>query len=350
MSIRQPPDPDDPIEHFIEHLESTDKAVSTVEGYKRSLDKLRTHLSQNGLLPGEATDRECIDFITSLQGELADTTVAHYASDVNKFYQFFSSRGTFKKNPMTVALDEVSLNDTVDPHRREISLEEMREFIAETHRPQTFTMLALLAKTGIRLGELTNLDLYDLHLDHSGAQRVLPEPRTEIADKPDSLFVTSDIEESDVVRGEKRERGNKRERNTVIPLDDELKQVFLYWIAVRPPSPTDTFPLFSIRGGSRTRRLIGERITGGAVGKTVTRRAKRRGWYSKGGGVQNNVTPHYFRHWFETMAERHGLPKPIIKYIRGDVGADITDHYRHFWGSEVREAYTANIYKLFRKS
>jgi protoheme ferro-lyase len=47
------------------------------------------------------------------------------------------------------------------------------------------------------------------------------------------------------------------------------------------------------------------------------------------------------------MSERHGLTRPLVKYIRGDVGNDIVDRYRHFWGDEVREEYTENIYKLF---
>ena len=70
------------------------------------------------------------------------------------------------------------------------------------------------------------------------------------------------------------------------------------------------------------------------------------GWHEKGNGVQNNVTPHYFRHWFTTMARNHGVPRSVIKYIRGDADEDMVDYYTHNWGNDTREAYLDNIYKL----
>jgi integrase len=346
MSVREAPDPDDTIEYFIEHLRTTDKPEGTVKNYERSLGRLRDYLSRYNLRPREATDKECIEFITWLKSELANSTVGTYVSNVNSFYSFYSNRGTFETNPMAIALNEVSVSRDSDRHRREISLVEMRDFVQQIDRPQNFTMIMLFAKTGIRRSELANLDLPDLNIDHSGADRVLPEPRSEIYDRPDSLFVSSQIKQGDVVKGERRGSGNKRKRDTIIPLDDELKRTLIRWVAVRPMAPADSQPLFGTQTGQGTPRALGERTTANMVNHGVNTETKPYGWYRRGGGVQINVTPHYFRHWFVTMAERHGMSRPLVKYIRGDVGSDIADHYRHFWGDEVRDGYIDNIYEL----
>jgi len=295
----------------------------------------------------EVTEPECIDFISSLKDKLALSTVRLYAGCVNRFYQFYSSQGTFEKNPMEFALKETNVTPQNDRHRREISLNDMREFIQNTGHPQLRTILVLFSKTGIRAGEMANLDLRDLYIDHSGARRELPEPRPELAGKPDSLFIAdSRINKGDVVNGDRRTAGNKRKNATIVPLDDELKQTALYWVAARPPSRSEASPLFLTRGASSNCE-IGDRITVPAIHSGIQKRAEERGWYSKGAGVQNNVTPHYFRHWFTTIADRN-MDRSVVKYIRGDVGSDIVDsNYRHFWGSEVHKEYSANICKLF---
>jgi integrase len=347
MSIRETPDPDDPVEYFVEHLRSTGKAEGTIKKYQRAFRYLREYLESVGLQPGEATDQHCIELISQMRTQMSATTATSYAHNINRFYQFFSNRGTFETNPMAVALDDVELSRDTGSHRREISVDEMREFIRQVSDPQTFSIVVLFAKTGIRRGELANLDRHDLHIDHPGAKRVLPTPRSEISDRPDSLFISSDIGVGDVVRGEVRETGNKRKCDTIVPLDGELKQTLLMLIAVSTPSPNEFEPLFRIYSGSRRSPVPGERITGGSINSNLQTVAESYGWYEVGAGVQSNVTPHYFRHWFTTMAERHGLERSLIKYIRGDVGNDIVDTYRHFWGDEVRDGYSKNIYRLF---
>jgi integrase len=250
---------------------------------------------------------------------------------------------------MAIALEEVDVVPENNSHRREVSLEQMQEFIADTDDPQAQTAMVLFAKTGIRKSELVNLDLRDLYIDHPGARRELPKPRSEITGNPDSLFIADNrVSKGDVVNGDRRTAGNKRKNTTVVPLDDELKQTLLYWIAARPPSKSEALPLFVMRTDGSSERKAGDRVTKGAIGAAVRRRATERGWYTKSGGVQGNVTPHYFRHWFTTMAEQNGMSRPIVKYLRGDVGNDIVDrNYRHFWNNEVRTEYINTIYKLF---
>ena len=347
MSSREPPDPDDPIAYYIKHLERKGSAPRTISGYENSLSHLQTYISQRDLAPHEVTVTECIGFIKWAKSQWTDRTVTKYTGSINKFYQFFSNRGTFETNPMRIALDEVNLSPADNHHRRDVSLEEMREFICHLRDPQTLAMVVLLAKTGVRQGEAVNIDLSDLHLSHQRANEVLPKPRPEIRALPDSLFVSSEISEGDIVNGDRRDAGNKRHRDTIVPIDDDLKHVLLQQIATHPPSPDEAEPLFRIAKGTRTDRLMGQRATPASFTNRLRTITKEYGWYERGGGAENNVTAHYFRHWFTTMARDHGMSRSVVKYIRGDADRDMVDHYTHNWGNKARKDYLDNIYSLF---
>jgi integrase len=82
------------------------------------------------------------------------------------------------------------------------------------------------------------------------------------------------------------------------------------------------------------------------VGQIVTGHAEAHGWYRDGGGAEENVTPHYFRHFFTTHLRDRTGDRGVVKYLRGDVASDVIDTYTHNWGGTVRETYEANIYSL----
>ncbi|MFY4815602.1 integrase, partial [Haloarcula sp. AONF1] len=65
------------------------------------------------------------------------------------------------------------------------------------------------------------------------------------------------------------------------------------------------------------------------------------------GGADENVTPHYFRHFFTTHLRDRTGDRGVVKYLRGDVADDVIDTYTHNWGDQVREVYEANVYRLF---
>ena len=130
-------------------------------------------------------------------------------------------------------------------------------------------------------------------------------------------------------------------RDTVIPIDAELKSVLEQYLAIRPDSISEAKPLFL-----STDRHWGQRLTGTEVHHLVTSQARAVGWYRDGAGAGENVTPHYFRHFFTTHLRDRIGDRGIVKYLRGDVASDIIDTYTHNWGDRVRSVYEANIYSL----
>ncbi len=127
----------------------------------------------------------------------------------------------------------------------------------------------------------------------------------------------------------------------MIPVDDELAAVLTRWLAVRPDAISDAEPLFV-----STSRQWGRRLTPQMVRNIVETHAREVGWYRRGGGAEENVTPHYFRHFFTTHLRDRTGDRGIVKYLRGDVAEDIIDTYTHNWGDRVREVYEQNVYSL----
>jgi integrase len=71
------------------------------------------------------------------------------------------------------------------------------------------------------------------------------------------------------------------------------------------------------------------------------------GWHQTGAGAGENVTPHYFRHFFTTHLRDRTGDRGVVKYLRGDVASDIIDTYTHNWGDQVRQTYLENIYTFY---
>lgn len=271
----------------------------------------------------------------------SDATIEKYLSHLRNLYAFHQRRGNLDSNPIDIAADEMNFQSS-SSDRRHIPLTDMQTFVQELSNPRQEAITMLLLKTGIRNGECCNLDLRDIHLEHEEfKQTYSANPRQEIASRPDTLFIDSDIRSGQIVNGEQREAGNKRKIQTIIPIDAELKYALLRYLALRPDtSHMDANPLFVSTHGTPSR------YTRDALSRLVARLAEQNGWYQRGAGLNSNVTPHYFRHYFSSH-NRDGFGEAVLKYIRGDVGGDIVDHYTHAWALQVKQTYINNVYTFY---
>lgn len=333
----------DPIAYFLDDQRYHGKSERTLEAYERVLTRFEEFLAERfgpSQTVHEAGRRECMAWIHSLRGRYEPSTIATYASYLNRFYDYMTRVGAFEDNPMALVMEELTESIDSDPTRRDISVPEMRSFVGGITHPLERAVVLALLKTGMRVGELCNLDLRDLYLETSEIDLEWT-PRVELDRRPSSLFVSADPARGATVNGEERTASNKRKRDTVVPVDDELRSAMLEWLAIRPDAVSPARPLFL-----DTRDSWGERLQPADVRYIVKKHARERGWYRTGGGTTENVTPHYFRHFFTThMRDRTG-DRGIVQYLRGDVASDVIDTYTHDWGDRVRETYLACIYSL----
>ncbi|ESP89139.1 tyrosine-type recombinase/integrase [Candidatus Halobonum tyrrellensis] len=341
-----PDSPEDPVGYFVQDMEFHGKSPRTRREYRRVLDRfasfLRTDAPGGQVAPGDASHRDCMAFVHSLRGDpaIGDSTVAAYASYLHRFYAYMTQVGAFDANPMTLVMEELDERIDPDPTRREISVARMAAFVAGITHPLERALVVTLLKTGMRVGELCNLDLRDLALSRAVAAYDLG-GRAQLDGRPDSLYVPPEPSMGERYNGEERTASNKRKRATVIPVDDELERVLLRWLAVRPDAVSPADPLFV-----GTASGWGERLTPAQVQRVVRERAREAGWHETGAGAAENVTPHYFRHFFTTHLRDRTGERGVVKYLRGDVADDIIDTYTHNWGDNVRETYEESVYRL----
>jgi site-specific recombinase XerD len=283
MSKASPPNPTDPINYWLQKRKRN-KSQNTFLSNRTALNHFREFLSEQGLEPAEVDQYDCLEFIEYIQNKEeinSGASLNAYFSGVNEFYRYFSNRGTFETNPMAVALEESDPDTDYETHRRKIDLDEMREFFQSIKKPLNLAINTLLAKTGVRASEAANINLQDVHLDHPKVRTHLPRPRVEIEDHPDTLFVP------------KGRSQNKREISTMIPIDDELKQSLVYWLAARTPAPPEIErnPLFTFTSNKGHDGVVGYPLTRVGVFYAVKRCSEPFGWYEVGAGRRHNVTP-----------------------------------------------------------
>lgn len=298
------------------------------------------------------------------------------------FYGWLKRRGVVSVNPAKGWLESAEDEfDLTPPDRKRIELHEMRDFVQWIDDPLPRAIVLTFLKTGVRLGELLNIDLSCLHIaDASGETHPLYKSilnkydvklRSDIEHKPDTLYIYSNSD----LKDKNRRRSNKRKKDegTVIPLDNELKTALIEYLLARqhPKEGMDDIPLFTNTSESEYSRL-----TKSSLYALITARSgdspdgvlKRYGWYEEGEDTENNVTVHYLRHYFsDNHKHNHGvhhdwMPIGVISYIRGDTdesalaedidsqSSALQENYSHSdwrnWKKHVREPYLNAIYKF----
>lgn len=326
------------VEYFLDDITYQGKADRTRDAYDRVLHDFRAYLESRELAFEEANHRDCMAYVHQLRGAVAESTVATYASYLHRFYDYMVQVGRFEGNPMALVVEEIDESINTDPARRDISVPQMRSFVADISHPLHRVIIVTLLKTGIRAGELCNLDIRDVSL----SETVGPDNhRPRLDGRPNSLYVDSVPSAGAVYNDERRSASNKRKRDTTLPVDDELATVLEKWVAVRPDTISDADPLFVSTADS-----WGKRLTPDMVHHVVETHARDTNWYRDGGGPEENVTPHYFRHFFTTHLRDRTGDRGVVKYLRGDVAQDVIDTYTHDWGDRVRTVYEQNIYTI----
>ncbi len=170
------------------------------------------------------------------------------------------------------------------------SVEEVGHLIKSAFNPRDRAILTVLAKLGLRGGELTGLDVPDIDF----GDRTIHIDR-HFDDRADILIA-----------------GRKNGASSTLPLDDETVKVLKVYLAVRQPAG-DT--LFVSRGGGR--------MSSGEVGRVV-------GEYVTKSGILKNgerITPHYFRAWMTYSLTINGCKPEIVQVIRGDVANTTANFY-----------------------
>lgn len=271
-------------------------STNTIGAYRQDLEEYLSFIKKEGMSswPTEASD---VDAFLARQRDLnkATSSISRLISSMRKFYQWLARQNIQKLNPML----EIDLPKKERRLPTALSREEVNRLLEQPDVEQKLglrdrAILETLYATGMRVSELINLELQDIHED-LGLIRVL----------------------------------GKGSKERLIP----ISPVALHWIdkyqkQVRDPlilksGKNDEHLFLNNRGGKLTRQAIWQMI-------------KK---YCQMAGITKDVTPHTLRHTFATHLLENGADLRVVQEILGHSDISTTQIYTNLSQKHILQVY-----------
>ena len=251
------------------------------------------------------------DFLGYLKNErkVKHKTIENNFTGISTFYDYLAFEGFNVKNfilPFRKRYLRMYKTDYSNPTKKLLTVAEMSQLANSILDPRDKALVIVLAKTGVRRGEMLKIDVDDINWnDYS------------IMLKPVA-----------------------KRSNRMVYFDDECALVLKRWLKVRAKLDPSTKALFI------SYQTLNRLSRNGAY-QAVVKYAKRLGFHnSDSPRLEDHFGPHCFRHWFTTYLIRNGMPREYVKELRGDTRKEAIDIYHHIDKEELRKAYLACIPKL----
>jgi integrase/recombinase XerD len=311
-TILQPiPDSAELVKGFVEDCELRSMTGKTVEGYRSNLLVFLDFISGRNIRLYEVNSHMLKDFLSYLRFErhLKHKTMKGYFSALSAFYDYLVFEGKSNANIVTSFRKRYLKQYKEgfdDPERKLLSVEEMSRFVNSILDPRDQAIAVLLAKTGVRRGELLKLDVEDVNWQEYSIN-LKPTPKRS---------------------------------NRVVFFDDECAILLRRWLNSRSRLNPRTKALFISYNTF-------DRLSRNGLYGALVKHAIRLGFHNaKSSRLEDHFGPHCFRHWFTTWLLRNGMPREYVKELRGDKRNEAIDIYYHIDKQELRKAYLACIPKL----
>jgi len=297
------------IENFWKDCKLRGMTKESSRRYKSSLEIFADYFRNTN--PVDVNNQMLKDFLEYLKFErgVKHKTIENYFAALSAFYDYLIFEEITDKNmilPFRKRYLKMYKNDSEQAKRQLLSIEDTSRLVNFIMDPRDKAISVLLAKTGIRRGEMLKLDVDDI--DWNNYSIVLkPTP--------------------------------KRSNRTVF-FDDECSIVLRRWLKVREKLNPTTKALF-------ISYQTFERLSRNGASNAVVKYAQKLGFHNSGSNnLKDHFGPHCFRHWFTTYLIRNGMPREYVKELRGDTRKEAIDIYHHIDKEELRKAYLACIPKL----
>lgn len=196
-------------------------------------------------------------------------------------------------------------------------------------------MIALQLKLGLRQGEVSNIQIQDIHISSPELRRHFPDIGTHprLGDHEDAIYIPSRDERD----------GNKSRRPRLLPLEAELRRVLLRYLLVRPQNGEPWLFLTLKTHGKITDNATINDVWHDAFHPEYAETEDRKG-----------VTSHFGRHWFTTFWRvDQDVNRERIKYMRGDTAGSgniedrgAIDEYIHTYYQDIEDLYRERIFPL----
>jgi integrase/recombinase XerD len=266
---------------------------------KRDIDPLKI---------GKKELKEYLYYLTEDTGLIHKTLESRFAR-LNAFYDYLEEEELIDQNPIP-PFRKRNLRaykaDSESQQRRIISVADAAMLVSSVLETRDRAILLLLLKTGIRCHELCELDVSDVNLKE--------------------LMITV--------------KPTPKRSNCELYIDIECAETLGRWLNVRSTRNGATGPALFVT-------TQGNRITSNQVQTMVKKHAVRMGLHDPDSiKLKDHFTPHCCRHFFTTCLIEAGMPRDLVKELRGDARRDAVDVYNHINKKMLRESYLAHIPQL----
>ncbi|MCK5019012.1 MAG: tyrosine-type recombinase/integrase [Candidatus Peribacteraceae bacterium] len=243
-------------------------------------------------------------------GKLSLESIRKHVNNLASFYEYLEFEDIIVKSPVP-KFRRRYLNPLLkkykSPTRQLISIEDMARLINSVLDPQEKAIMCVLAKTGVRVSELTAMDFRDVDMTNYSIKL--------------------------------KQTGKRSVQN--VYFDNECAKCLRRWFGIREDIAVKGEKALFVTPNR------GTRTTKEAVNYMVKKHSKRAGLHDDDNlDLSVRLTPHCFRHWFTTHLRRAGMPREYIKELRGDIRGDTMDIYDHIDESELKKSYLECVPQL----
>jgi integrase/recombinase XerC len=275
------------IESYLQHLASERRlSPHTVENYRRDLDGLVRLVGDRPL--AELTTTDIRGAIVRLRSQgLAATSLARHLSSWRGFFNFACRRLGYTRNPCSGLRPPKAakpLPKTLSPDACTQLLDRTTDSLLDT---RDRAMFELFYSSGLRLSELTGIDLDDLDLSSAEAS----------------------------VTG----KGNK---TRIVPVGRQALQAIREWLQLRP-----TTSLRALFVSSRGTRLSP---------RSIQLRLQR---WALNAGLAQHVHPHMLRHAFASHVLQSSGDLRAVQEMLGHASISTTQVYTHLDWQHLAKVY-----------
>lgn len=268
---------------------------NTINSYGIDLKLFLEYLRENEIPSFKQVNKEVI--VNYMQSEKnnnkANSSILRSVSSLRKFFQYLAQEKIIEKDPML-------LIDT--PKKKQhlpqvLTKEEVEKLLRSPNTGQVLglrdrAMLELIYATGLRISEIINLKLEDLHLTMGTLQTL-----------------------------------GKGHKERIVPVGNEaIKWVNRYLEEARPKllkQKRSNYLFLNFHGNNLTRQGVWKNL------KAEVRKA----------GIQKNITPHTLRHSFATHILENGADLRIVQELLGHADISTTQIYTHLSNKQLADIY-----------
>lgn len=218
-------------------------------------------------------------------------TISHIISSLKSFYNYYMRMGNIKSNP-TDEIDRPKIEKKIPEF---LTLEEVSSLlnfeVNNEFEARNKAILELLYSSGLRISELTSLELSNIDLDEC-LVRVM----------------------------------GKGSKERIVPLGDyaiDALKDYIYFYRPMLNKNNSSYVFLNNRGGVLSRQFIFKVIKEECIKK----------------GIRKNVSPHTLRHTFATHLLKNGADLRIIQELLGHENLSTTQIYTHLTNDKLKHDY-----------